>query len=536
MSIAKKISFVASLLAALLLVGSGYAGRELQERALERQVEAQATAVGQLLASVAEAGVRDRGQLAHIADHLAQQGSVEVIFYGADGRAEVPVPEEEEPVTNARARRVIESNRPEGELFRKGGHAAYVYRAPLHLRGKAVGALELRLELQALREGRGFHLGLAIAGGLLLLFALLVGIFSRRAIGRPIGQLMDGMDHVIRGDLSHALPLDRSDEIGRIAYRFNEMTSRLRAAQDEILQSGALKLELEQRLRQSEKLATIGQLSAEIAHEVGTPLNVIGGRARALERKAEQPAEVLKNAKIIADQASRITKIIQQMLDVARARAPRRGSVDLARVLDDALAFLEYQIQRAGIEVQRELPPGLPPVMGDADGLQQVVLNLLVNAIQAMPGGGTLTVRCTLDHRRKSGLDLAPPQRYLQVLVADSGPGIPEETRAQIFEPFYSTKPQGEGTGLGLTVVHGIVKEHDGWVEVETAQPHGAAFRVYLPTEPEAAVEAESSDAETHSAPPHRGETDAAAIERPSGREAAAGSSSSPGRTSQAGS
>jgi signal transduction histidine kinase len=347
-----------------------------------------------------------------------------------------------------------------------------------------VGALELRVDLKGLLPAEGSPTAVIVTIVLFVIFIVLTGIFSRTSIGRPIEQLMGGMDHVIRGDLTVALPLDRNDEIGRIAYRFNEMTAQLRDAQEMIRRGAQAKLELEQRLRQSEKLATIGQLSAEIAHEVGTPLNVIGGRARALGRKAEQPAEVVKNSQIIADQAERITKIIQRMLDLSRARVAERTDLDVRRIIKDALAFLEYQVERSGVQVAVAGPgDDLPRVKGDADGMQQVFINLILNAIQAMPDGGQLAVRARTEHRRKEGLEMAPPQLYVVVEVADTGPGIPEEHQSRIFEPFYSTKRKGEGTGLGLTVVHGIVKEHDGWVEVSSVQPHGTVFRVYLPSE-----------------------------------------------------
>jgi len=291
------------------------------------------------------------------------------------------------------------------------------------------------------------------------------------------------MDAVIRGDLTHTIPLDRNDEIGRIAYRFNEMTARLRAAQDEIQSNADAKLQLESSLRRSEKLATIGQLSAEIAHEVGTPLNVIGGRAHTLKRKAERPAEVRKNAEIIAAQVTRITKIIQQVLDMARAPVRRREAVNLLRLVDDAVAFLEYQITQSGVVVVRDYQPNTPTIEAEPDGVQQVVLNLLLNALQAMPAGGELRLRVEATHRRKGGLDLAPPQSYLALMVQDAGVGIPEEDRARVFDPFFTTKAKGGGTGLGLTVVHGIVKEHDGWIEVDGPEEGGTVFRVFFPLE-----------------------------------------------------
>jgi len=195
---------------------------------------------------------------------------------------------------------------------------------------------------------------------------------------------------------------------------------------------------------------------------------------------------VRKNASIIAEQAARITKIIQQMLDLSRRRVPKLTDVDLVACTTAALSLLEHQMEQSGVEVQSRIPRDLPRVRGDADGLQQVFINLILNAVQAMPDGGTLTLTAQTARRRKGGLDLAPPQDFVSVGVCDTGAGISQDQREQIFEPFYSTKQHGEGTGLGLTVVHGIVKEHDGWIDVESSAggAGGTVFRVFLPLEP----------------------------------------------------
>lgn len=480
MSIAKKVTLVVALLAGLLLVSSGYVGYVYRVREIEDRVQQDSRLLAQVVKVTVESSLENYGQMGAIEDLVSRAMPMRLVFYGRDGRAVAPVPTEEEPVVSHRARRVMDRNRPE-EQTAPGG---YIYRVPLIDKSnrKVAGCLELSIDLDAIVNPQWQHWAMGIGGGMLLVFALGVGLFSRGAIQRPIKQLMEGMDHVIRGDLTHALPLDRNDEIGRIAYRFNEMTAQLRDAQQEIHRSAEAKLKLEQSLRQSEKLATIGQLSAEIAHEVGTPLNVIGGRARSLERKGSSPAVVTKNARIIADQAGRITKIIQQMLDLSRARIPEKGPVDLARTVGEVLTLLEYEIERESVEVVLTLPADLPLVNGDTDGLQQVFINLIHNAVQAMPGGGILNISARAETRRKEGLDLAPPQQYVAMEIGDTGKGIPEERQKQVFEPFYSTKRKGEGTGLGLTVVQGIVKEHDGWIELGSGSPsQGTVFRIFLP-------------------------------------------------------
>ncbi|MES1208564.1 MAG: ATP-binding protein, partial [Pseudomonadota bacterium] len=292
-----------------------------------------------------------------------------------------------------------------------------------------------------------------------------------------------------KGDLSRVLLAEREDDIGALANRFNAMTGSLREARQETSRGAEARLALETRLRQSEKLATIGQMAAEIAHEVGTPLNVIGGRARALDKKAADPEEVAKNADIIQAQVGRITKIINQVLAFSRKKGPTLTRVRLGAVVAEALDFVSETIRRQGIVTTvkpdlRSAAPGRWEVPGDPDQIQQVCLNLLMNALHAMPAGGRLRVSLDVVARRKEGLDLSPPAEYARLEIADDGAGISAADRDNIFEPFFTTKDEGQGTGLGLAVSHGIVKDHDGWIEVESPPadaPSGTAFRVYLP-------------------------------------------------------
>src|SRR5262249_29091149 len=182
--------------------------------------------------------------------------------------------------------------------------------------------------------------------GLVSALAIAVGLLTRATVSRPLERMLQEIGEVARGDLSRTVFAARSDEVGELAARFNAMTSSLREAREEARRGVEARLALEARLRQSEKLATVGQLAAEFAHEVGTPLAVIGGRARAIEKKAASvaPDEVARNAHIIAAQASRISKIIQRLLDFARRRSePLRRALDLNRVAHEAVEFLEHQ-------------------------------------------------------------------------------------------------------------------------------------------------------------------------------------------------
>ncbi len=316
-----------------------------------------------------------------------------------------------------------------------------------------------------------------------LAFGVLVFIILRQRLATPLRQLVEAIDGVSQGDMSRAVLPERDDEIGSLAARFNAMMSYLREAQEREARANASRHTLETHLRRAEKLATVGQLAAEIAHEVGTPLNVIGGRARSLAKRASDP-DVQKNAEIISAQVDRITKIIRQVLDSSRKSRPSLSEVDVLRVVREALEFVDGMLRRNHIEVIVSPAPALRPIAGDPDEIQQVCLNLIVNAIHAMPEGGKLTVNVNLVTRRKEGLELSPPSPYLMLEIGDTGPGVPAADREKIFEAFFTTKEAGVGSGLGLAVTKGIVKDHEGWIEVDDAPEGGALFRVFLPADP----------------------------------------------------
>ena len=267
------------------------------------------------------------------------------------------------------------------------------------------------------------------------------------------------------------------------------MTNYLRDARDKEARANNARLSLETRLRHSEKLATMGQMAAEIAHEVGTPLNVIGGRARSLARRSQDAADVQKNAEIITVQVERITRIIRQVLDFSRKSRPTLTHVDLHRVVDESIEFVDELLRRQHIEPAVTAPRDLPSIPGDPGEIQQVCLNLVMNAVHAMPAGGRLSITLHQVTRRKEGLALSAPAPYLLMEVGDTGAGVPSADRDKIFEAFFTTKDTGEGTGLGLAVAKGIVKDHDGWIEVDDRPEGGAVFRVFLPVSTEGSAE-----------------------------------------------
>jgi two-component system, sporulation sensor kinase E len=217
-------------------------------------------------------------------------------------------------------------------------------------------------------------------------------------------------------------------------------------------------------------LAELGTLASGMAHEIGTPMNVILGRAEyLLQRTADEGMK--KGLGTIITQIERITKVMNQLLAFARRRTPERQAIDLAEIVEDSLEMFQQRIAHSCITVEKSIEANLPAVHADRDQLIQVLINLIVNSLHAMPDGGRLR------------LSLAREGRHVCLGVSDTGHGMPEEIRSKVFEPFFTTKDFGKGTGLGLTVVKGIIEEHGGTIVVESAVDKGTTFWIRLPLE-----------------------------------------------------
>lgn len=234
----------------------------------------------------------------------------------------------------------------------------------------------------------------------------------------------------------------------------------------------------QEQLRQTERIAELGTLASGMAHEIGTPMNVILGRAEFLQRKTKD-ADTAKGLQTIIDQVERITRIMNQLLTFARRRPIERRPTNLNKVVGDTLEMIRERFKRHRIEVSVDLAPTLPLVDADPDQVGQVILNLAINALHAIGDEGTLqvgtSVAAVLGGSGGAATDM------VELSVADSGHGIAPEDLDKIFNPFFTTKEVGKGTGLGLTVVHGIVQEHGGQIRVESEVQKGTTFRILLP-------------------------------------------------------
>jgi signal transduction histidine kinase len=288
-----------------------------------------------------------------------------------------------------------------------------------------------------------------------------------------------------RGDFSGPLALGRRDEMGELAAEMNAMCERLVEARAAVAAQAAARIAVLEQLRHADRLMTVGKLASGIAHELGTPLNVVEVRAGMIAAGEASGDEARAYARAVVEASEHMTRIVRQLLDFARPRGPDRAEEDVRRIAARTLELLEALAGKRGVALAlRGGPPAVAEV--DAGQLQQVLTNLVANAIQAMAGPGEVEV--TVERRRAS-----PPAGsggaegvHVVVRVRDAGRGIAEEDLPHVFEPFFTTKDVGEGSGLGLSVAYGIVREHGGWMEAESRQGEGSVFSVYLPAKEEA--------------------------------------------------
>jgi signal transduction histidine kinase len=352
---------------------------------------------------------------------------------------------------------------------------------PVFVRRRLEGALEisepLALHEQRSRaEVRAVLLRAAIGAAVSIVAVSLLGFVL---IGRPMRSLTDLARRIGGGDLRGTLQVRQRDEIGELAGEMNRMCTRLREASERLVEESAARIGALEQLRHVDRLRTVGTLASGIAHELGTPLNVVSGRAKMVVTGEVAGPEAIESARIIVDQVDRIARIIRQLLDFARRRSPDRGRQQLRPVADQTLALLKPMAAKRHVDLV--LKSGDVEADVDVALVQQALTNLVVNGIQAMPSGGRLHV--ALGRER-----LAPPPdiggaegNYAVVTVTDEGVGIPPEALTRVFEPFFTTKGVGEGTGLGLSVAYGIARDHGGWITAASEVGRGSIFSLFLP-------------------------------------------------------
>lgn len=311
-----------------------------------------------------------------------------------------------------------------------------------------------------------------------LVTSLLCLVLMRVYIARPLKRLGQGMRDFRDGTKPpEPLPVVGNDELAAVTREFNRMIAELTEAYRQLDESTQQRRRLQRALQEADKLIAIGQLSAGLAHEIGTPLQIVNGRARALAGCAETSADVRRAAEIMVAQTERITRIVQRLLDFVRRKPPEPVPCDTGAVIAEVLDMLRYEARRHAIDLRFTRPDRCLLALTHKDWLQQIVLNLVSNALAATDKGGTIIVDLREAVMRRTG-EAVPA---LQLTVKDNGKGIASEHLPQLFEPFFTTRGERGGTGLGLAMVKSIVTEMGGTVAAESGLGLGSCFTVHFP-------------------------------------------------------
>jgi len=366
--------------------------------------------------------------------------------------------------------------------------------APITLDGEVAGMVAVKFSLLRADElaSRIRFWSFTLTAVSVVVIGLLMSGAIHLVVDRPVRAFMGSVSRVRDDGVPSPVSVATTDEFGVLARHFNEMVARIGRFNEELRmrigeatdeldrryrqveQLNALLFEMQRRLSHAERLALSGRVMAEVAHEVGTPLHSVAGHLELLRK--DLPLSVLtpdvaRRLTIIESQVARVIEIIERLLDVTRRVPAEPGPVDLARLAQDTADLVRPGLARAGLTLDVRSDPGLPLVLGQQDQLQQVILNLLTNAIAATPSGGRVEVTT----RARA------TEAEVEITIADTGRGVPLADRKRIFEPFFSTKEPRRGTGLGLFITAQIVREHKGQMEVESEEGTGSTFRVVLP-------------------------------------------------------
>jgi len=324
-----------------------------------------------------------------------------------------------------------------------------------------------------------FFLGITLlAMGLISIVAITVA----NKISRPIRAMADAAQKITEGDYSQKVEISSDTEIGFLAGNFNTMVAELVRAHQELKEwAETLERKVEQRttelkamqahLIQSEKLAGVGKLAAGVAHEINNPLTCVLTNSSLLLGDLPPDDPRREELQTIVDETLRCRKIVKGLLDFARQTKPQKQKLDLNTVVEDVLALVKNQASFQNITIRNEVDSNVRPVLADADQMRQVVLNIILNAADAMPQGGTLRICSCFESE----------SRQVLLRISDTGPGIPVEIQDKLFEPFFTTKKTG--TGLGLAIAYGIMERHKGALRVESSPGHGTTVVVILPTD-----------------------------------------------------
>ena len=388
--------------------------------------------------------------------------------------------------------------------------------APVHLRSDIVGVIRGRISLADVQESiiqsqRIVLIYIIFDSIVIVVFG---SILLSRVIVRPIKELLNTTEKIAEGDFSHILKNNSVNEIGKLSMALNRMSKKLKDYVGSLEKTNMELRQAQEEVIRSEKLASVGRLAAGVAHEIGNPIGAILGYAHILKSREDNSEEETDFLDRIEAESSRINTIIGNLLDFSRSSKVEVKETDINKIINDTVSLLSPQKRLKGIEMDLQLENNLPPVLVDENQLQQVLINMIMNAGDAMSHKGRLTLQTNLEinqpeedsnmsarsgRRRGDPPDMdyshlrrnaSPPEMrhdvkkvapHLMIRVSDTGSGIKKEDLSKIFDPFFTTKPPGKGTGLGLTNSLRIIESFNGEIKVESEEGQGTTFVILLP-------------------------------------------------------
>lgn len=530
---------LAALLTVTLLVlsgGSGWLALELHQRHLLRSLEENVANMGETILSGTHASMleNDERQLARLVESFGRRDRVLALrIYDADARLRYSLSpdevgklsSEEAPVRQVLSLGVVNGAAadevPSAGIYRKSGESALGMIAPISNAPECsnaschvhppdqvlLGALDLEVSTvgldAAMREARLQMVLLTLLTALFI--PTVAGVLAWRTVHLPLQRLLEGIRRAEKGELGHSVPVNGAGETEELARAFNGMSDRLDQAQRELrtwnqdlerrVEEKTAELErTRNRIVVAEKMAMLGKLAAIVAHEINNPLagvlvyaklvrkKLAGGRQGTTDRDLSSPVSMEDRSNLdemmatIERETARCGDIARNLLAVSRRPETALASEDLSRIIESSIKLVRHQAELQEIEIDVQVQADAPQVVCNGSEVQQLVTILLMNSIEAMPDGGTLSVH----------LGRAPRGGGVRIVVEDTGVGIPEEVRTRIFEPFFTTKQPGVGTGLGLPVMYGIVRRHGGSTDFDSRPGAGTKFWVDLPLRPPA--------------------------------------------------
>lgn len=466
-----------------LVLALGIVGLQQLQRQIELRLQEDIELIARSLRTPV-ANAMARGESSAVQEALDSAFQLEPVFgayvYDIQGRKIATSGPNSPALDHRREARELTAGRSLGTFDERQGREVFSFFTPLSdAGGRLVGLLQVTRDITPLQH---YLTKMQILGALalLLLAALFVGVVLlgyQRAVGRHVDRLIKDLQRIDSENETLRLSEQGPEELRRIAQTLNEMLENQNLAEERMTQQREAQRLLEERLQHSEKLAAIGQLAAGVAHQLGTPLSVIRGRAQRAGREIPHTSAATAELRDLLREIHRVETLVQQLLDFARRSPLQKRRIPLANFLEEMVERIRLRpVQKT---IRLEVLPALPESAGtlqiaaDVARLEQALDNILRNAMDAAQNCVQITYQKI--HPHSGGEDL------VEIAIQDDGTGLPAGTEEKIFEPFFSTKPAGEGTGLGLAVARAAVSDHDGTLSTDPTVMQGARFILHLP-------------------------------------------------------